>query len=272
MLCWVNGEFVDVAQVRVSPISHGAFFGVNYIETFRTYNREAVFLESYYAQLCERLKDYYMMMPYSILEIRAAINKLNAQDHKDGAFTIHVTATNPDIFQFEQPYTDMFVMIVRHPVEPIAFYREKEAFWLKTNYNCDAPSAYVRASFERPNKSYEGFFVTKEGAVTAGIRSIIFWVKNDILYTPSLDVVIYPTVPRQLVIRLACIMGYQVQEGVYLQYELQQADECFIVSPLDDIVPICRLGDVTFAGEAGLLYERLYHAYGHEISQQLRRD
>ncbi|MER2109088.1 MAG: aminotransferase class IV [Solibacillus sp.] len=272
MLCWTNGEFVDSAQVMVSPINHGAFFGVNYTEIFRTYNREAVFLESYYAQLCERLKDYYMMMPYSILEIRDVINKLNAQDNKDGAFAIHVTATNPDVFQFDHSYTEMLVIIVRHPVEPILFYREKEAFWLKTIYNCDSPSVYVRASFERSSKSYEGFFVTKEGVVAAGIRSIIFWVKNDILYTPSLDVGIYPTVPRQLVIRLARVMGYQVQEGVYLNYELEQADECFIVSPLDDIVPIRRLGDVIFAGEAGLLYERLYHAYGHEISQQLRRD
>lgn len=271
MLCWMNGEFVESEQLMVSPINHGVFYGVNYTEMIRIYNGEAVFLESYYAQLCERLKDYSMTMPYSIVEIREAIDCL-CRELKDGICSIHVVATNADIFHATQDYTALRVIILCNLVDPIQFYKEKEALWLQTAYSSDSPSTHIRANRELPDfERYEGFFMTRQGVIAQGITSIIFWAKDDILYTPSLQVGIYPTVPRQLVIKLATAMGYIVQEGAYLSYELEQADECLIVNTLEEIVPISRIGHATFAGQEGLLYERLYHAYGHEILKELRR-
>lgn len=273
MLCWVNGKVIDAESLKVSPISHGAFYGVNCTEVLRTYNGEAVFLENYYAKLCERLKDYFMVMPYSITDIRQAIDQLSMQDNEESILSIHVTATEPNVFHFENEYREVLAIVMRSLAEPVQFYKEKEALWLQTAYAIDSPSTCIRARLEVPDlEKYEGFFVTKQGTIATSITSIIFWAKDDILYTPLLDRAVHPTVPRQLVMSLATAMGYQVREGDYVKFELEQADECFIVNPIEEIVPIHRLGDVTFAGQDGLLYERLYHAYGHEVSRQLRRD
>ena len=168
-------------------------------------------------------------------------------------------------------YTELQVLVLREPAKPLAQF-EKEAIWLQTVYKSESPSTRIRAGFEVPTfERFEGFLTTTRDVIAEGVTSSIFWAKNDILYTPSLRVGIRPTVIRQTIIQLAQIMGYNVQEDFYLKYELEEAHECFIVNSLEEIVPITRIGHAAFAGREGLAYERLYHAYGHEISQRLRR-
>ena len=273
MRCWMDGKIVEVENLNVLPISHGTLHGVNYTETFRVYKGRPVFLQDYYARLCEQLKMYNITMPYTITELEEAIAQVNSLWNEDSIFYIHITSTEPNVFQFVQDYSALRIIILQQRVAPIYFYKEKEAFWLQTPYKSESPSTRIRASLEVHNfERYEGFFINEQGIITEGITSIIFWVKDDILYTPSLHIGINPTVPRQLIIQLAIKMGYQVQEGAYMKYELEQAYECFIVNSLEEIVPINRIGDITFAGHDGLVYERLFHAYGHEILKQLRRD
>lgn len=267
MLCWVNGVFVDVEQIK----EHIRLDEITYTEVFRTYEGSAVFLASYYMQLCERLKDYETIMPYSITEIREVIARLNAQGSEDGAFSIHVIA-KPHQLPFLERELEVVVLIMRRPVEPIGFYREKQAIWLQVPYRRDALQTFLHVCPKQmDDRSMEGFLVTENGEVATSITSIIFWAKDDILYTPSLQVGIYPTVSRQLVIEVAKKMGYHVREDIYLPYEVEEAHECFIVNPIDEIIPIQRLGQATFAGQDGLLYERLYYAYGYEILRELRR-
>ncbi|WP_249686102.1 aminotransferase class IV, partial [Bacillus velezensis] len=38
----------------------------------------------------------------------------------------------------------------------------------------------------------EGFFLTEQGYAAEGLTSNVFWVNNDILYTPSLETGILP--------------------------------------------------------------------------------
>lgn len=272
MRCWIDGKIVDVKD-DILPISHGTVRNVNYTETFRAYKGKLVFLQDYYVQLCEQLKMYHITMPYTITELKEAMDQLNNLQNEDSVFSIHVTSLVSNIFQFVPDHSELRIIIVQQQVKPIQFYREKEAFWLQTPYKSESTSVRVRAGFEVADfERYEGFFVDEQGVITEGVTSVIFWVKDDILYTPSLNVGIVPTVMRQLIMQLAINMGYKVQEGSYLKYELEQAHECLIVNPIEEIVPINRIGPKKFAGYDGLLYERLFHAYGHEISKQLRRD
>lgn len=272
MRCWMNGSFCHEDELRVSPVSHGAFYGVNYLEVLRTYNGKVVFLRDYYTQLCEQLKLYRMAMPYSIQELEGVIGQLNEQDGQGGCFYLHVSAMEKRLFTQIYEYPDVQVIILRKPLAFFEAASEKQAIWLATPYKSESPSSRIQAGFEILDISrVEGFFVTEQGIVAEGMTSTIFWAKDGILYTPSVEVGVRVSVMRQIIMRLAAKMDYRVQQGIYLKAELEEAHECFIVNALEELVPITQLGKVMFAGREGLIYERLHHAYAYEISKELRR-
>lgn len=282
MLCWMNGNYLDASELKVSPFDHGFLYGLGFFETFRTYEGEPVFLQEHFNRLCEGLKEYRIAMPYSICDFEQIIRQLNeAATNQDGYFRINVSAGEHDIGLAPTEYPSPNVIVFRKPLGNKRGVREKEAIWLQTprtrpehdvRYKSHHYGNNVSARLEVPNLvSFEGFFTTENGIVAEGITSNIFWAKDDILYTPSLDTGILPGVTRQWVIILAKQLGYRVHEGIYLRIELEQADECFITNSVQELVPISHIGNVRFAGEEGLIYERLQRAYEAQIIQAIKR-
>ena len=54
----------------------------------------------------------------------------------------------------------------------------------------------------------EGIFLTKEGFISEGITSNIFWVKKNILYTPNQSTGILVGITRQFILLLARATRY----------------------------------------------------------------
>lgn len=282
MLCWMNGQYIESDELRISPMDHGFLYGLGFFETFRTYRGEVVFLYEHYVRLCEGLQEYRIAMPYTLDELEGVIKKLNEQDGKDGYFRINVSAGVHDIGLAPQQYPEPNVIVFRKSLAVAPRGTEKQAQWLETARNSPEQvkrhkshhyGNNVSARLELPNLTdFEGFFLTKNNLVAEGITSNIFWVKNDILYTPSIDLGILPGITRQIVLQLAAVLEVSVREGVYYKEELERADECFITNSVQELVPISKVGHVSFAGAQGLMYQKLQLAYEAEISHALRRD
>ena len=281
MICWMNGKYMDANELMISPFDHGFLYGLGFFETLRTYEGKAVFLEEHYQRLCEGLKEYRIGMPYSVKEIADIIKRLNGQNEEDGYFRINVSAGIHDIGLAPTEYPSPTVIVFHKPLASVVRGKEKQARWLKTvrntpeqaiRYKSHHYGNNVTARFELPNLAdYEGFFITEKGLVAEGITSNIFWVKDGILYTPSVDTGILLGITRQWVMLLAEQLHIPVQEGLYVKEELEQADECFITNSVQELVPISKLGNRRFAGEDGLIYEQLHRAYVALILQAIGR-
>lgn len=50
-----------------------------------------------------------------------------------------------------------------------------------------------------------------------------------------------------------------------MAWELEQADECFITTAVQELVPISCIGKVQFAGSEGRLYKKLHQSYLQKI-------
>ena len=98
--------------------------------------------------------------------------------------------------------------------------------------------------------------MTEDGYVAEGIVSNLFFVKNDTLYTPSLDTGILPGITRAHVLNLAQQLQLPTQDGLYRWEDLVEADEVFLVNSIQEIVPVTTL--YTPSGQA-------YHSW-HRIS------
>ena len=127
--------------------------------------------------------------------------------------------------------------------------------------------------FELPSlATQEGIFLTREGFVAEGITSNIFWVKNQTLYTPALQTGILAGITRSNVIRLAKELSLDIEEGEYLAEELLSAEECFITTAVQQIVPIKQIQHTTYLGLAGNVTKTLVRAYEKYIAARLKEE
>ena len=97
MLCWMNGEFMQAEDLKISPFDHGFLYGVGFFETFRTYDGNLFLFQAHMDRLNNALSEYRISMPYENEEIIAAIRKLNDSAGTDGYFRLNVSAGVHDI-------------------------------------------------------------------------------------------------------------------------------------------------------------------------------
>ena len=108
----------------------------------------------------------------------------------------------------------------------------------------------------------EGIFLTKTGYIAEGLFRISFLLKNDILYTPSLETGILNGITRAFIIKAAEELDIEVKEGFFTKDELLSADEVFVTNSIQEIVPLYRIEEKDFPGKVGVVTKRLMDLYG----------
>lgn len=280
-MCWMNGDMVLAEHLKISPFDHGFLYGLGFFETFRTYQGKVLFLSEHYKRLCDALNVYRIEMPYTIDDIDRVIASLTElAEGRDGYFRLNVSAGVHDIGLQPTSYSKPNVIVFRKEVPERRRGEAKKARWLTIPRNTPEQTIRVKSHhygnnvlgrFEMPSLAHEeGFFLTSNGFVSEGITSNIFWVKDDILYTPSEETGILPGITRQWVITIANHLGYHVQQGLFKARELREASECFITNSVQELVPISYIEEDRYLGEDGSVYNRLHQAYIEEILSLLK--
>ncbi|MBK3496895.1 aminodeoxychorismate lyase [Viridibacillus sp. YIM B01967] len=277
MWCWMNGEYVQSEDLRISPFDHGFLYGLGFFETFRTYGEDVFLWEEHCKRLQHALDDYHIVLPYSFVELLTVIRELDERsDGEDGYFRLNVSAGPHDIGLKPTSYTEPTVIIFRKSLPKMIRGQEKSAVWLNTKRN--SPEQAIRhkshhyannvlARFEMPSLvEQEGFFVNAEGFVAEGITSNIFWVKDGEIYTPSIETGILPGITRQQVMQQVAVV-----EGFYTPEQLESADECFITTSIQELIPIRLLQGKNFLGNTGPVYKALHEQYVKSINDMKGR-
>lgn len=279
MLCWMNGQITSENEMFLSPFDHGVLYGHGSFETFRSYSGKVVFLDYHFSRLSHTLAVLHIYIPFTLDEFQRAITELHELgEGQDGVYKIIVTAGQPN--SASGYYENPNVIIVRKPIGEIKRGVEKNGQWLKINHyprNKELVvrgldySDYILGKMELVDSfKYEGLLKNERGMITEGLRSNIFWAKNDIIYTPCLSTGIVRGITREWIIKLAKEIGYEVREGEFWQEDLEHAYECFITNSVEELVAIREIGNVRFAGNEGPVYNRLYNAYLYIVEQKLK--
>ena len=284
MLCWMNGEYIEHDAIKISPFDHGFLYGLGFFETFRTYNGKPLFINEHLTRLQEALAAFRISFPYTADQLVEVIEALNAaDDRRDGYFRLNVSAGEHEIGLAPTCYEHPNVILFRKPLPPVVKGAEKTATILATRRNVPENGETrfkghhygnnVLARLELPSlATQEGIFLTAEGFVAEGITSNVFWVKDRVVYTPSLNTGILAGITRSLVLELVHHLGYSVQEGQFHVSELLEAEECFITNSIQQIVPIRSLDTATYLGNEGEVTKAIQRAYEQLIQQRLKGD
>ena len=85
--------------------------------------------------------------------------------------------------------------------------------------------------------AFEPIFYNKFHNITEGAIRNIFFIKENIIYTPSTELGILNGITRQKIIQLAVSSGYNVNELDINYKDINSMDEAFITSSAVDILP-----------------------------------
>ncbi|MBM7622316.1 4-amino-4-deoxychorismate lyase [Bacillus tianshenii] len=281
MIVYKDGAWQGLEETSIPVMDHGFLYGVGLFETFRTYQGSPFLFQDHLKRLREGLASVYIEWEEdddSLLQmIGTALEKNNLTD---GVLRLNVTAGISNWGLPNETYTRPSTLLFTRPVAPVQD-EGRRAIFLQIPRNTPEGSVRLKSHHYLNNllgkrelgnlADTEGIFLTREGYVSEGIVSNIFWVKNSTLYTPSISTGILNGVTRQYVIHLARLLGVKVEEGTFTKDELLHSEEVFVTNSTQEMVRINQVDEVEFP-KAGWhsLFERLRELYKESTYRQLQ--
>ncbi len=202
-------------------------YGMACFETIMGMRGKPVFFDEHISRLEKSLKKLgiYREIEYRSI-VQSMINKTGIQAEDE--FFIKILVSDVDTYvkveKIEHRYEENGVSLGF-----IRKYYQNELGFLKSASYLGNILAKREAS---ENGFYEGIFTNRLGYITEGTISNVFFVKDGIVKTPSLDLNILDGITRRKIIEILVRFGFTVEEGHFLKEELLEGDGIFISNSL----------------------------------------
>ena len=262
-LIWQNGEFVAWEDAKVHVLTHGLHYGTGVFEGIRCYETArgpAIFRHIDHLDRLERsAKLYYMDMPYTREQLRAATHELIARNEMRSCYI------RPIAFR---GYGQMGLNPLDAPVEVVIAtwewgaylgekgktegIRAKISSWERISPRSLIPHAKasgqylnsVLAKIESLKAGYdEAILLDDHGHVCEGSGENIYVIRDGVLVTPPQTASILDGISRRAVLQIARDLGYPTLERDIARAELYLADEVFLTGTAAELVPVCEVDD-----------------------------
>jgi branched-chain amino acid aminotransferase len=103
------------------------------------------------------------------------------------------------------------------------------------------------ALIEAQSRGFEGaLFLSQNDCISESTGSCIFFVKDGVLFTPSVESDILVGVTRNRIIKLALSLNIPVREMLIHQSEISTFEASFLVGTMIELKPICTIEDKHF--------------------------
>jgi len=274
MHVYLNNALVPRSEAKVSVFDHGFLYGDGIYETMRVYDGVVFMLDEHIRRLFRSAMMIGLNMPKDPDEIKTAIfETLRANRMKDAYLRVTVSrgygsvGLDPDLC-----IRPTFVIISEEMKEypPSLYNNGIKVIIASTRRNLrEALNPQIKslnflnnilAKIEAKEKgAYEAIMLNHSGNLAEGTISNIFFVKEDVLCTPSIDCGILDGITRGQVIDLATREGLRVKEGSFKPEDLYDASEVFITNTTLEVMPVSMVDQKGYSvGEVSRLLRRAY--------------
>jgi len=283
MFVYLNDRIVSAADAKVSVFDHGLLYGDGIYETMRVYDGVVFLLDKHLDRLRRSASLIGLNIPKNDAAIRLAVYETLLANALSNAY-VRLTISrgygeiglDPDLCK--EP--TFIVITEKFKNYPQAYYengiRLKIASVrrnLKEALNPQIKSLNflnnILAKIEaKQADSHEAIMLNASGYIAEGTVSNIFFLKNSVLQTPSINCGILDGITRALVIDLAVRNSIPVKEGAFRPEDLYGATEVFITNSTMEVMPVSRVDEVHFnIGETARL---LLVKYKQEVNGYVR--
>lgn len=279
MYVYLNNKIVPASEAKVSVFDHGFLYGDGIYETMRVYDGVVFMFDEHIERLYRSASLIGLNIPKKISDIKISIYETLKANSLTNAY-VRLTISrgygpiglDPDLCK--EP---TFVVITNEFKNyPKAYYEEGIKLtiaFIRRNLR-EALNPQIKslnflnnilAKIEaKQADAYEAIMLNAEGHLTEGTICNIFFVKDGILCTPSVECGVLDGITRAVVIDLALKNGLEVKEGRFTPEELYMASEVFITNTTMEVMPVRRVDKAEF--KVGEISKLLLKKYRQEVN------
>jgi branched-chain amino acid aminotransferase len=278
---FLNGEYVDKSEAKVSVYDHGLLYGDGIFEGIRAYGGNVFRLREHLVRLYESAQSIFLQIPYSIDEMeRIVVETVRRNGLEDAYIRPVVTRGKGDLGldPWKCQTAQVFVIAEELSMFPKELYeRGIDVVTVPTRRNrSDILSPKVKSLNYLNNilirldawvaGASEALVLNTEGYVVEGSGENVFIVKNGVFYTPPTYLGALAGITRATVMELAQELGYVVKEEPFTRHDVYVADEVFLTGTAAEIVPVVKVdGRVIGSGQPGLYTQRIHQVFRQRV-------
>lgn len=281
-LCYLDGEFLPLAEARISPMDRGFLFGDGVYEVIPVYSRRPFRLDEHLARLQRSLDAIRLANPLSATEWRAVVDRLvGAAEWDDQSLLLQVTRGPMAVrnHAFPATVTPTVFALVDTLHTPPAAQREQgitaitaaDYRWLRCHVKATSLLANCLLRQMAVEAGCAETVMFRDGILTEGAASNIFVVRQGVLLAPQQNHLMLTGITYDVVLELAARHGLPTEVRDIADAEVRAADELWMTSSTKEVLPIVELdGRPVGAGRPGPVFTRMYGWY-QEFKQQFMR-
>jgi branched-chain amino acid aminotransferase len=276
MKVYLNGQFVNKEEAKISVFDHGLLYGDGAFEGIRSYARLVFRLREHIDRLYETTHTLMIDIPLSKEEmIQAVVDTLKENRLDDAYIRLVVTrgvgdlGLDPRKCHGKPSVIIITDKIVLYPAE--LYQKGMEIITVPTVRN--HPEALnpqlkslnylnnILAKIEANISGYnEAIMLDTHGLVAECTGDNIFLVKRGKLLTPAQGRL--RGITRDAVLAIAHEQGISTEEGAITRHEVYNAQECFLTGTAAEIIPIVKVDGRTIGnGQPGPLTKQMLDAF-----------
>jgi branched-chain amino acid aminotransferase len=259
----MNGELVPWEDAKVHVLTHCLHYGTGVFEGMRAYETvrgTAIFRhEEHLDRLYKSAELYYMPIPYSAEELRAAVHDVVGKNGLPSCYIRPIVFRGAGVMGINPLDAPVEVAIAAWPWGAYLGeeakdkgVRAKVTSWRRIGSDSLVPHSKasgqylnsVLAKIESHKAGFEeGILLDVHGFVSEGTGENIFVVRDGVVYTPPQTAGILDGINRKSVIQIARDEGYELVERDIARAELYLADELFMTGTAAELTPIREVDD-----------------------------
>lgn len=278
----LNGTITPREEAVVSVDDRGFRYGDGVFETMRVYDGTP-FRESAHLDRLERSCDHIgLKHGVSRSELRQRIrDTLDANECAEAYIRLSITRGVQPGTITPDPSIDPTVVIYFRPLQRGG--SAGQPIWdaparLQTVPYRRIPADSIPSSMKSHNylsgilgrlsmtDADEALFLDTEGNLSEGAASNLFFVVDDVLYTPSESCSILPGITRQTVMTLAIESDVPLETGRYAPDRLYSASEVFLTNSIQEIRPVLSVDDTEY--DSGPITDLLRNSYANLVDRE----
>jgi D-alanine transaminase len=249
----IQDKIVPMAELEPVYFDRGIYFGDGVYEVVRSYNGKIFALEKHLARFARSLSAI-GILGVDIAQINSRVQKaFDTAGISNAKIYFHTTrGSAPRNHTWDSNLGPNFFLTVteldddtKAKTEGIAASTHPDLRWKR----CDIKSLNllpnVLACQDAVKKGCaEAILVDDSGLITEGAASAFFAILDQALQTASLTSNILPSITREFVIEAGKNIGLEIVEESLTPEQAGGADELFIASTTNDIVPVVKYDNV----------------------------
>ncbi len=293
IVVYVNGRISGEQDACISVLDHGFLYGEGVYEVVRTYDRKPFLFDRHLQRLRRSAQMIALDIPHSDADLSARLHETMAAffRHPDNAGVADVyvrllvtrgvgeisydpsSCRAPSLVIIVKPLAGLppevyergvkvvIASVVRnHPCSINPLIKSNNLL----NNALAAQEAYRRGAFDAVLRNYRG-------EIAECSIANLFVVKGGTLYTPPIDTGLLSGITRGFVFELCPQTGVVVEQKALHDDDLFGADESFLTSSTQEVVPIVQVDERPVGdGRPGPVTRRLLDAYRRKVREIIR--